>query len=170
MRPEEDRHPIDHFYGTDPSDYYYARDHDYYWPEGQQQRQHYSNEPNVACIDDFQCCATCRCIVDPMRRTSQCVNSHWLARRHLNDYQGDYGQNEQDRNTERGHFELGYWCLKDSDCESKHCAQVGPRKYDKECKDTDFVDFKLPERKKRTHHRREPLEQQQSTPEAEAES
>ena len=75
----------------------------------------------------------------------------------------------QDRNTERGHFELGYWCLKDSDCESKHCAQVGPRMYDKECQGPDFVDFKKPEKKKRTHHRRDdPVDEPQHSPSADA--
>lgn len=63
---------------------------------------------------------------------------------------------EQEKHTTRGHFEIGYWCLKDQDCESKKCAQVGPRKYDKECQAQGYVDFVIPEKKKRSHHRRDP--------------
>ena len=65
-------------------------------------------------------------------------------------------ENEQDANKESSKFENGYWCLKDGDCITKKCAQVGPRKYDKECRDEDFVDFVVEKKKKpRRHHREE---------------
>ena len=56
--------------------------------------------------------------------------------------------------------------MKHTDCESKHCAQVGPRMYDKECQNEDYVDFQKPERKKRSHHRRDPEPEQEQTVES----
>ena len=69
---------------------------------------------------------SCTCeVTDSARHASECI-SH--------EFNNIYDtENEQDDNADRGHFEFGYWCLKDSDCESKKCGQVGPRKYDKEC-------------------------------------
>ena len=93
-----------------------------------------------------------------MNHVSRCI-AHDV---HVNEY-GDVVDNDQDDNAERGEFEIGYWCLKDSDCATKHCAQIGPRRYDKECQDTDFIDF-VPDLKPRKWgpHKREPLPEDKS--------
>ena len=38
--------------------------------------------------------------------------------------------------------------------------------YDKECQNEDYVDFQKPERKKRSHHRRDPEPEQEQTVES----
>ena len=86
----------------------------------------------INCVEDSHCCADCHCIVDPFYRISFCKHSalHDLKEWKNND---EYFNAKQAENTERGEFEIGYWCLKHTDCATKKCAQVGPRKYDKEC-------------------------------------
>ena len=74
----------------------------------------------IHCVEDMHCGADSQCVVDPYNRQSFCKRF-------------GYANAEQAENTERGEFEIGYWCLKHSDCATKKCAQVGPRKYDKEC-------------------------------------
>ena len=99
---------------------------------------------DMRCLEDTDCCHYCHCeVVDPIWRRSECRHSG-LA--HLNATDDDDGMQE---NTERGEFEIGYWCLKNSDCSTKKCAQVGPRKYDKECQEKDYVDFVVPKKEKR---------------------
>ena len=106
---------------------------------------------DMRCLEDTDCCSYCHCVVtDPIWKRSECRHSG-LA--HLN--AADDEGNQQEENTERGEFEIGYWCLKNSDCASKKCAQVGPRKYDKECQEKDYVDFVVPKKEKRKHTRRE---------------
>ena len=105
---------------------------------------------DMRCLEDTDCCSYCHCVVtDPIWKRSECRHSG-LA--HLN--AADDEGNQQEENTERGEFEIGYWCLKNSDCASKKCAQVGPRKYDKECQEKDYVDFVVPKKEKRKHTRR----------------
>ena len=87
-------------------------------------------ERDIHCTADVDCCEYCTCIVtDPIHRKSDCVH---IGLANLNENYSNES-NEDGENTERGSFEIGYWCLKDSDCAIKRCAQVGPRKYDKEC-------------------------------------
>ena len=141
--------------------------------EGYHEQWYRNNEAvyqHAECFSDHDCEPGYVCeVTDSWNHVSQCLQ---LSHTYLKNYPTeDYGstyqahhhhhpyaqiEDGQERNTERGHFELGYWCLKDTDCESKHCAQVGPRLYDKECQGPDYVDFKKPEKKKRAHHRREP--------------
>ena len=88
----------------------------------------YRNEVfrHAQCFSDIDCEYGYSCeVTDSYNHVSECLHHHEAANYPVKD--------GQDRNAERGHFELGYWCLKNTDCESKHCAQVGPRKYDKEC-------------------------------------
>ena len=106
---------------------------------------------DMRCLEDTDCCSYCHCVVtDPIWKRSECRHSGLT---HLN--AADDEDNQQEENTERGEFEIGYWCLKNSDCASKKCAQVGPRKYDKECQEKDYVDFVVPKKEKRKHTRRE---------------
>ena len=70
---------------------------------------------------------------------------------HLNQFEDD---DDLQENTERGEFEVGFWCLKNSDCATKRCAQVGPRKYDKECQNQDYEEFVVPAKKERKRHAR----------------
>ena len=109
---------------------------------------------SIQCVTDADCCPSCTCeVTNSKKHISRCFAHDF----HLAN-QGEMLDNEQDDNAERGEFENGYWCLKDSDCATKHCAQVGPRRYDKECQDVDFVDF-VPDLKpkKRGPHKRDPL-------------
>ena len=117
---------------------------------------------NALCFSDLDCGYGYICeVIDSYNHMSECLH-HSSAY-----YAGQVADSAgQLRNTERGHFELGYWCLKHTDCESKHCAQVGPRMYDKECQNEDYVDFQKPERKKRSHHRRDPEPEQEQTVES----
>ena len=106
---------------------------------------------DMRCLEDTDCCSYCHCVVtDPIWKRSECRHSGFV---HLN--AADDEGNQQEENTERGEFEIGYWCLKNSDCASKKCAQVGPRKYDKECQEKDYVDFVVPKKEKRKHTRRD---------------
>ena len=107
----------------------------------------------IHCVEDVHCCSDCQCVVDPFNRTSFCKH---FGLHDLKQNQEDYENAEQAENTERGEFEIGYWCLKHTDCATKKCAQVGPRKYDKECQEKNFIDFVVTEKKeKKKHHRRE---------------
>ena len=122
--------------------------------------QYYSNDiyanmfENAMCFEDTDCPNGQVChVTNPVRRATKC-----FAIDHINDQHAQLHGTEEKKHTERGHFEIGYWCLKDTDCESRHCAQVGPRKYDKECQGPDFVDHELLPKKKRTHPLREPLD------------
>lgn len=46
--------------------------------------------------------------------------------------------------------------MKHDDCDTKHCAQVGPRRYDKECQESNFIEFApVMESKKRGPHTRD---------------
>lgn len=71
---------------------------------------------NIHCITDEDCTAHHSCeVVDSANHVSECV-----ALSIVND--GDSIANLDHVNAERGDFEIGYWCLKDTDCQSKHCA------------------------------------------------
>ena len=71
-------------------------------------------------------------MIDPIHKKSDCVHKGFF---HLREQFPNEGieDSENAEHPDRGAFEIGYWCLKDSDCAVKRCAQVGPRKYDKEC-------------------------------------
>ena len=106
---------------------------------------------NALCFSDLDCEYGYTCeVIDSYNHVSECVASHIESHHYsavnfpeeegyhvIGEHGEPHGHEQIDdgqlRNTERGHFELGYWCLKNTDCESKHCAQVGPRLYDKEC-------------------------------------
>ena len=71
------------------------------------------------CISDKDCCPSCLCkMIDPMLRFGECTHAGDF---HASEF-GHRRHNDEQANTERGHFEIGYWCLKDADCESKKCA------------------------------------------------
>ena len=107
-------------------------------------------ERDMRCLEDRDCCSYCHCeVIDPIWRKSECRHSG-LAHLNATDEDDDVAEN-----TERGDFEIGYWCLKNSDCATKKCAQVGPRKYDKECQEKGFVDFVVPKKEKRKRMKRE---------------
>ena len=131
-------------------------------PHGYDDYREYANGVfrHAKCFADSDCSDNYTCeVTDSFNHISQCLPisdsnianvGDWHERIH-----GDEPE-EKKKHTERGHFEIGYWCLKNTDCESKHCAQVGPRMYDKECQGPDYVDAKKLEKKKRTHHKRDP--------------
>ena len=106
---------------------------------------------DIRCVEDMDCCDYCACqVIDPIHKRSECVH---MGLAHLNQFEED---DDLAENTERGEFEVGYWCLKNTDCATKRCAQVGPRKYDKECQTKDYEEFVVPAKKaKKRHVRRE---------------
>ena len=81
---------------------------------------------HAECFADHDCAEGHTCeVTDSYNHMSAClpvIDYHvanaggWHERIH-----GDEPK-EQKKHTERGHFEIGYWCLKNTDCESKHCA------------------------------------------------
>ena len=87
----------------------------------------YSNEinavyPNMLCVKDDDCPDNFSCeVTNVYVHKSECLPTGWSTANDQHAQLHGTGEGEH-KHTTRGHFEIGYWCLKDTDCESKRCA------------------------------------------------